>query len=268
MVKYLRPMRSLRHNLDLLYELTKKELKVRYKSSVLGYLWSLLNPLAMATVFYLAFRIILRVNLTTSRWPFSLVLVTGLFPWQWFANSIGRTTDIYVANASLIRKVSFRRELLPLAGVLNDLLHFAVSVPVIVVFHAFCGGVPSWHLLYGLPALVAAQLLLTFGLALIVSSLNVLFRDLTHLVTILLQMLFYLTPILYDMGAVARFRPAAAALMKCNPLAPLIESYRQLLLEGRFEAGLWALAMAYGAAALALGALIHGRLKWKFAEMT
>lgn len=260
-------IRSLEHNLDLLYELTKKELKARYKSSVFGYLWSLLNPIAMATVFYLAFKIVLRVNLTDSNWPFALFLISGLFPWQWFSNSISSSTNIYVHNATLIRKVAFRRELLPLASVLNDLFHFLVSVPVILGYLIICGGVPSWHLLYGLPALIVAQLLLTYGLALIVSAGNLFFRDLSNLITIFLQMLFYLTPVLYDLQKVSKDHPQIVPLLKCNPVAPLMDAYRQLFLDGVFRLDLFALSMAYGVLALALGWFVHTKLKWKFAEI-
>jgi len=139
----------LRYNFDLLYELTKKELKVRYKSSVLGYFWSLLNPIAMAMIFYLAFKVVLNVRgrLTSTDWPFALFLITGLFPWQWFANSVSACTNVYVSNASLIRKVSFNRELLPLATVMNDLIHFVISIPVILAFLIVSGGWPSPHLL-------------------------------------------------------------------------------------------------------------------------
>jgi lipopolysaccharide transport system permease protein len=260
-------MESLRHNLDLLYELTKKELKVRYKSSVLGYLWSLLNPLAMTLVFYLAFRIVLKVRLTRSPWPFALFLIAGLFPWQWLANSLSKCTDVYVANAALVRRVAFRRALLPLAAVLNDLIHFLISLPVIVGFLLYAGGAPSWHWLYGLPAFLAAQLLLVYGLSLILAAVNVLFRDLTHLIQILLQMLFYLTPILYDMDAVAARGGTILALMKCNPAAGLMEGYRQLFLNGRFLPEMWALAAAHGLAAMTLGLIVHARLKWRLAEV-
>jgi len=258
---------TLRYNLDLLYELTKKEIKARYKSSVLGYLWSLLNPLAMTMVFYVAFRVVLKIRLTESRWPFALFLITGLFPWQWFANSISVCSNVYIVNAALIRKVACRRELLPLATVLNDLFHFLASLLVILVFLVSAGGTPSYRLIYGLPAFILAQLLLTYGLSLLVSSLNLFFRDLTHLINVFLQMLFYLTPILYDMEKIAEKSPRLAAWMKCNPVAPLMEGYRQLLLEGRLRMDLLGLSMLYGLIVLTIGWWVHSRLKWKFAEM-
>jgi lipopolysaccharide transport system permease protein len=260
-------MTSLRYNLDLLYELTKKELRVRYKSSILGYFWSLLNPLAMAMVFFVAFRVVLKVSLTDSHWPFALFLIAGLFPWQWFSNSIGACTNVYVNNATLIRKVAFRRELLPLATVLNDMFHFLASIPVVLGLLIYCGGTPSWHLLYGLPALMFAQLLLTCGGGLLVSSLNLFFRDLRNVISILLQMLFYVTPVLYDLDKVAREHPAVLNYLKCNPVAPLMDAYRQLLLEGVFRADLFALSLMYGVSVFAIGWGVHAKLKWKFAEI-
>ena len=257
------PVAGLRYNLDLLYELTKKELKVRYKSSVLGYLWSVLNPLAMALVFYVGLGVILKVQGRAGR-PYWLMLIGGLFPWQWFSNSVNASTHVYVANANLIRKVPFRRGLLPLATVLNDLLHFLASLPVIAVCLAIAHLAPSWAWLWGVPLLATAQLLLVYGVGLVVGGLNLFFRDLGNLVSILVQMLFYLSPVVYELKWIEQ--PALRRAILANPLTPLLEAWRGLLLDGRLDWAAAAWSLAGGAAVLAVGLLVHARLRDKLAE--
>jgi len=258
---------SLEHTIDLVYELTKKELKVRYKNSVLGYLWSLLNPLVLSLVFYVGLGLILQAKVPAGeKYPYFLMLICGLFPWQWFSNSINAGANVYIANANLIRKVAFPREFLPLATVLNDLVHFLVSLPVITLFLVISGLRPSVAWIWGLPALVAAEFLVTYGLALIVSSLNLFFRDLANLVSLLLQMLFYLTPIVYAMDWIKQ--PLLQKAVLINPVTPLFACWHDLLLKGRLNGPYFALASAYGLVAFAAGLAVHHRLKGKFAEMT
>jgi len=118
---------------DLIVALTQKELKVKYKRSFLGYLWSIANPLALALVFYVAFKVVMRIPIEN----YTLFLISGLFPWQWFSNSVSSSAMVFVGNASLIKKVNFPRESLVIATVLNDMLHFILSIPVIVIFLFF-----------------------------------------------------------------------------------------------------------------------------------
>ncbi len=261
-------MNDWRQQFDLLYELTKKELKVRYKSSALGYLWSVLNPLALAGVFYVGLGLIVGVRGDGAH-PFWLALICGMFPWQWFFNSINACTDVYVGNANLIRKVAFLRELLPLATVLNDLIHFAISLPVIVAFLLMGGTGPSLHWLYGVPLLTAAQLIMTYSLGQITGTLNVLFRDLRNLVAILLMMLFYVTPIIYslDRGASAERIAPYRVYILMNPAAALVAGWKELLLEGRFHVSYWSLSVGYGLVALVAAQWMHRRLRGTFPEV-
>ncbi len=128
---------SWRYYFDLISVLTKKEIKVRYKNSVLGYVWSIANPLLYAIIFYFVFKIIMRFRIKN----YSLFLITGLFPWQWVNNSIIGSTGSFIGNVSLIKKINFPRLFLPLAQVLNDAFHFLVSIPVIVVFLLFLANI-------------------------------------------------------------------------------------------------------------------------------
>ena len=154
--------KSLRYYVDLVTVLTHKELKVRYKSNVLGYLWSVANPLSLAVVFYLTFKVIMRINIEN----YVVFLIAGLFPWQWFSNSTSTAPMVLLANASLIKKVSFPRNLIPLVQVMQDMIHFLLSIPVIVLFMIFYKIPISWSWFYGIPILLVLQFTLNYGLSL------------------------------------------------------------------------------------------------------
>ncbi|MCX5793000.1 MAG: ABC transporter permease [Elusimicrobia bacterium] len=251
--------RRLSHYLDLLTVLFLKEMKVRYKSTTLGYLWSVLHPLAFAFVFFIAFKVVMRVQME----DYGLFLITGLFPWQWFANSVGLSPLIFLSNASIIKKIRFPTNILPLTTVLQDMVHFVLSLPVIVGFMLFYGKSPGIAWLYGIPILLAAQVLLTYGIALIISSLNLFFRDLERLTGIALTLLFYFTPVVYSETMIPeKYR----YLVYLNPVAPLMISWRNLLLNGGLDPRLAAACVVHGLLFFAAGTAVYNKLSWKFGE--
>ena len=252
--------REREHFKDLILVLTQKEIKLRYKNSWLGYLWSIANPLAFAVLYFVAFRTFMRVDIP----QYSLFLIAGLFPWQWLANSIGSAPMIFLGNAPLLKKVRFPRNTLIVSTVLNDGFHFIMSVPVIVGFMYWYGSRPSWSWLIGIPLLVVAQYLTAYGVALAIASLNLFFRDLERLTVLLLTFLFFLTPIVYSETMMpVRYQP----LIHINPVAPLILSWRHLFLSGSFEWSTLAMAYFYAIIAFGVGSAIYRKLSWKFAEV-
>ncbi len=254
------PDKSLQYYKDLVIALTKKELKVKYKRSFLGYLWSIANPLALALVFFVAFKIVMKVQIEN----YTLFLISGLFPWQWFSNSVNGAAMVYVGNASLIKKVNFRREVLVIAPVLNDMLHFILSIPVIVVFVVFYGMKPSLLWLAGIPLLLSIQFVMIFGISLAVSSINLFFRDMERIVFIFTTLMFYFTPIIYSEDMVpAKYK----SLILLNPLSVLMVSWRNLFMKGTLDFKDIALSLIYSLIILAGGFLIYRRLKWRFAEV-
>lgn len=248
------------HYRDLVGVLLEKELKVRYRSTLLGYLWSILHPLAFALVFYLVFKWVVRIEVE----HYALFLITGLFPWQWFQNGLTASSRTFLHNADLIRKVRFPRWTLALAAALNDMAHFALAIPVIVVFMALAGLAPGWSWLVWLPLLAACQLVLALGLGLLIASVNLFLRDLERLVTVVAQLWFYATPVVYPITMVPepyRF------LLWCNPMASLVLCWRGVFLEGQPPAGALALAAAWSVALLAVGAQTYRRTCARFAEL-
>lgn len=252
--------RRVQHFLDLIYVATEKDLKVRYKSSFLGYLWSIAHPLSLALVFYFAFKMIMKIKLEA----YALFLITGLFPWQWLSNSVTYSTGVFLSNSSLIKKVNFPRSVLVFALVLQDMIHFAFAVPVIVLFK-FVYGHPfhiSW--LYGLPLLLIVQFGLAFGIALMLASANLFFRDLERLTVILMTLLFYMTPVFYPEHLVpSHYRP----FIVLNPMAPLIISWRNVLFTGNVNVTYLLASVGYSALAVLVGHKTYKRLSWKFAEV-
>jgi len=253
-------MADILHRLELLQVLARTQLKIRYKNAALGYLWSLAHPLAFAGVFYFVFQVVMKSN----RPDMAAFLVTGLFPWQWVSNSTVQGTSIFISNASLVKKVAFPRYMLPLSMVLQDGWHFLLALPVQLLIVLASGHAPSLAWIPGLPLLLLLQGGVLFGIALIVGSINMFLRDIEHLVHILMMMLFYGTPIVYDLAQVpGTYRP----ILQLNPFTPLISCWRSLLLEGRLdwsEIGVLALAAAV---LIAVGGAIYNKLSPRFAEL-
>ena len=245
---------------DLVVVLTQKEIKLRYKSSWLGYVWSVANPLAFAILYVVAFGVFMRIDIP----QYPLFLIAGLFPWQWVANSVGAAPVLFLGNASLLKKVRFPRNVLVAASVLNDGIHFLCAIPVLVVFLFLYGSRPSLSWLIGIPLLALGQFMFVYGLALAIASLNLFFRDLERLTTLMVTFLFFLTPIVYSESMIpAKYH----ALLYFNPAAPLILSWRELFLSGRLDWSVIAVGYLYATVTFGAGSFIYAKLSWKFAEV-
>ncbi len=252
--------RSSRYYRDLIFELLKKEIKVRYKNNILGYAWSILNPLAQALVFYVAFQYILKVKIEN----YVLFLILGLFPWQWFLNSVATSSVSMLNNANLIKKTIFPREYIVYAGVLNDTVHFILSLPVLALFLIlYLQPVDPIYLLF-FPVLVVIQMFVILGISLLVASINVFFRDLERLVAIILNMLFYATPIVYALTMVP---DRLKFIIYMNPLALLIINYRNIFLYGTIDWGYLGLSALYALVIFLIGYATFNHLKPRFAEV-
>jgi len=252
--------RSVQHYLDLIIVITQKELKSKYKNNVLGYFWSIAHPLAFALVFYIAFKIVIKIPLQ----DYMVFLISGLFPWQWLATSVGSSPMVFLANVSIIKKVNFPRNIIPFTIVLQDMIHFVLSIPVIVLFMLIYNITPGWIWLAGIPLLLIIQFIFIYGIALAISSLNLFFRDLERLTGILITLTFYFTPIIYPETMI----PAKyAKLVNLNPLTPLMVSWRNLFLHNQLDFMQLAISFAYALLFLAIGSIIYKKLSWKFAEV-
>lgn len=245
---------------DLFFSLIQKEWKIRYKSSWLGYAWSLANPIVFACVYYVAFGVVMGVQIP----HYALFLIAGLFPWQWLAHSLSAAPHIFLVNASLLKRVRFPRNFLVGATVFNDGLHFVFSIPVIAGLMLVDGLQPRWSWLLGILLLVPAQFLMVHGLALAVASLNLFFRDLDHLTGLVVNFLFFLTPIAYSSSMIP---PAYQPIMSLNPVSPLMLSWQGLFLTGTLDWPSIGASYAWAFVSLGFGVLLFNRLSPRFAEV-
>jgi lipopolysaccharide transport system permease protein len=215
----------------LMRNLVARDLKVRYRGSVLGFAWTFLNPLLMTVVFTFVFTSVLRVP--DNGVPFPAFFLVGMLAWNFCVISIGSGLSSIVANASIVSKVYFPRSILPISAVvasgINFLLALAASLPIIYVL----GVRPSWSMVF-LPIVLVEQLVFLVGLALILAVLNVLYRDTAPTVDVLVQVWFFLTPVIYDLGALTQATSSriGEVLLVANPMAAIITMYRAVLLYG------------------------------------
>ncbi len=252
--------RTLVYYRDLILVLLGKEFKVRYKSTFMGYAWSVLHPLVLALIFSAFFSVFVRLQLK----DYTLYLITGLFPWQWISNACCGSTNYFLGNASLIKKVRFQRAMLVVASVLNDAIHFVCSLPVILGFMLYYGRTPQLSWLWMLPLLLAIQLVMMIGVGLTIATCNLFFRDLERLVSLATQLLFYLTPIVY---AAEMVPPEYAWIQYANPFAALIMCWQGLLYSGHVSPWYLGVASAWAAMWATAGLAIYGRKVWRFAEI-
>jgi ABC-type polysaccharide/polyol phosphate export permease len=194
---------------------------------------------------------------------YQLFLLSALFPWTWFSASVMLATPSFAHNGNLIKKVRFPRFVLPFSVVANNMVHFLLSIPILLLFILAAGGRPSPVWLVGIPLLTFVQLGLLMGIVLLLASFDVFFRDLEHLTEVFLNLWFYVTPILYPLSMVpARLKP----LYFMNPMSPLIEAWRKLFIHNTLPGPeLWA-SVAFVAAAAALGVGAFRRLEGSFAD--
>ena len=253
-------MKSLTYYRDLVQVLISKELKVRYKNTVLGYLWSVANPIAFALTFFIAFKNTLKIDIEN----YILYLLVGLFPWQFFANAIGQAPSMFLANANIIKKVIFPRFLLIFGLVGNHAFHFFLTIPILILFMLFYQVYPGLIFMLGVPLLFLNQLLLIIGLSLFISTLNLFFRDMENLTMVLCNILFYLTPIIYQREMI----PAEYQIfILINPMTHVIELWRNLMLNNVFDVYTLLYSFAYNISILAAGAYAYNKLEKRFAEV-
>lgn len=222
---------------ELLANLVRRELKVKYKRSFLGFFWSFLNPLLTMLVFTFVFSFVLRIPppknyLGMSSFP--MFLLTALLPWNFFSLTLGGAVGSIVYNSNLIRKVYFPREILPISLSLANLVNFFLELLVLFVFLAILR-YPFLGNLYYIVLIILIELIFIIGISLIFAFLNVYFRDVQHFVGIILMVWFYATPIIYPHNLIPQVWRGipVQTFLKLNPLTALVLCYRDVLYFGR-----------------------------------
>lgn len=210
----------------LVQSLVARELKARYRGSVLGFFWSFINPLLTLLIYTFVFTVVMPGIRAPGLEPYALFLFCGILPWTWFSSSLLEASNVLIAGGNLIRKVLFPAEVLPLVTVLSGLVHFGLGLPILAAFLIYYGVPISGIDLLWFPVIVFVQLLLTAGLALLVSALTVHFRDVRDLLQNLLTLWFFATPIIYPVSVAP---PHIQRLLDLNPFTHLAVAYQEVL---------------------------------------
>jgi len=233
-VSMLGHLRELWQYRELTWSLVVRDLKGRYKSSVLGFVWSLLNPLGMMLVFTIVFTVMMPSQI--ERFP--IFLLCGLLPWNYFTGGVMMSTNSVVGNAGLVKKVYFPREVLPIATVLSTLVNFLLSLVVLfAVLIVMRARFSSW--LWLLPAVIIVQTCFVLGMAFVLSTLNVFYRDTIMIIDVVMLAWFFLTPVVYSINILPESYHLLGITVDVrrwmyilNPMASLIAAYRDLLYWG------------------------------------
>lgn len=245
----------------LIGALVVRHLSMRYRGSLLGFLWSFLSPLCLMAVYTLVFTFYMR-GFAVENYP--IFLFTGLLPWIWSSSALHEGTNSIVSSGHLITKSMFPPQILPTVSVLTTLINYLLSLPLLFIFMA-CAGMHFHLTLLALPLIIVGQFLFLLGMVLGLSALNVFFRDVQHIVGNVLTLVFFLCPIVYPVQSVpADFR----FTVDWNPLAAVTVFYHQVMIDGvlpgLWQTGIFTLAVVL---ALGLGVTIFNRYREGFAEL-
>jgi ABC-type polysaccharide/polyol phosphate export permease len=249
----------------LIQSLVARDLKARYRGSVLGFFWSFINPLMLLLVYSFVFKYIMPARFHGVEEHYELFLFCGILPWTWFSSSLLESSGVLISGGNLIKKVLFPAEILPIVTVLSNMVHFFFGLAILVVFLVwFQAPIAPIELLW-FPVAVLVQLILTLGFALILSALTVHFRDVRDIIGNLMTFWFFATPIIYPYF---EMQPWQKTVLNINPFAHLAITYQEILFFPG-PVGHWKWLLALGAAAVVFflfGYFVFDRLRDTFAE--
>lgn len=264
MPAFLQPIREIWSSRGLLRNLVRRDLTVRYRHTALGFFWSLAKPLALMAIYHVVFTMVLPVPTTEPRIPYALHILTGLLPWTFFMAAGSEALQSILASANLVKKVKLPLEVFPLAAVCSQAFHFGLAMTATTAATVLFGLAPGPAVLL-VPAIAAIQFVLVLAVALLLSSLNVFYRDTASIWEVVAVGWFFATPIVYPVGAAtALFAERgwrwAEWLYLANPMTPLVAAYRRCILYGALENPIKEMSDARLALALAAVAALSALL--------
>lgn len=237
-----------------LWLLTSRDLRVRYSTSFLGYVWSVLDPLVMAVIYWFVFTQI--VDRSIGADPYIVFLLAGLLPWTWFNGAIGDSTRAFIKDAKLVRSTRLPRSVWVARIVLSKGIEFVLAIPVVIAFAVIYGAEPTWGVLW-LPLAILLQATLILGLGLMIAPLVVFFRDLERAVKLVLRFLFYASPIIYGLTDLP---DGLEAWMAFNPLSGIFSLYRASFFPDQVEPFAVVVAAIMSLVILGAGILVFRRM--------
>jgi lipopolysaccharide transport system permease protein len=250
------------HYRELLYTLIWRDIKIRYKQSVLGVTWVILQPVISTIIFTALFGILLKAP--SNDVPYPVFALSGLLPWTFFANSLSKSSNSLVLNANLITKIYFPRVIVPLASTLSGLLDFSISFLVLLAVMFFYGIYPTWTIIF-LPLFLIFAILTALGFGFWLSALNVRYRDINQLTPFVIQVWMYLTPVVY---AVTLIPERYQFILILNPMTAVVEGFRWSLLGSTYVQGLVSGWLLIVPVLISLIVLVSGTIFFRRTEKT
>jgi len=221
---HLADLKELWNYRELLYFFSWRDLKVRYKQTAIGVLWSVLQPLITMVVFSFFFGTLVQVP--SDGVPYPIFVYTGLLFWQFFSDSLNETSNCLLANKAIVTKIYFPRLILPISSVLTKLVDFAIAAVIMIGLMFYYGYVPSWGGLLMLPLLLVLTFMAAVGLGLVLASINVKYRDVRYALPFFIQILLFVTPVIYPASLAGGY----SKFLALNPMMGVIQSARAALL--------------------------------------
>jgi len=235
-VRLIKNLKELYRYRVLIQNLVSRELKARYRGSVLGFLWSFFNPLLLMVVYTIVFGFIINSRdpaFNSSPWLYALYLFSGVLPWVWFSSSSIESANVLMTHGNLIKKILFPAEILPVVTLTSNLIHFSFGLPILFIFLFIFGKYLTIYVLF-LPLVVLVQFIFSLGFGFLLSSLTVHFRDIKDILGNLLTFWFFATPIVYPLSfeSVQKSR-VLRTMLNLNPMTHIIGGYHDCLFYGR-----------------------------------
>ena len=252
------PRRAI-HTWDLLANLVSRDFRARYKDSVLGLVWAVVNPLAQLLIYYFLFQKVLTLGIRR----YSSYAFIGLIAWGWFASTLNESVRILKNSRHVVEQPGFPAPILPFVSAATNLVDFLIALPLVGVI-ILIEGYPLHATLVALPLVMAVQFAFILGFAYLSAGVNAAFRDTQHVLTVALQLYFFLTPIFYDVNSIPeRFRP----IFELNPMLHLVEAYRAILMHGTWPPVRPLLYVAlFSLASIAAGLRVYHWARYRYLE--
>lgn len=246
---------------ELLLSFIRRDIKIRYKQTVLGFLWAIIQPLFMMVIFTVIFGGFAKIP--SDGIPYPLFSFAALLPWMLFSEGLTRSTMSMVSNANIMTKVYFPRLIMPVSGILSPLVDFVVSISILVIIMAFYGFVPTMNVIF-LPLFILLALATSLGVGLWLSALNVKYRDFQYTVPFIIQIWMYASPVVYPASIVPE---SLKLLYSLNPMAGVIEGFRWALLGTAMPGAMILVSVGVVIVLLISGAFYFRRMEQYYADV-
>ena len=211
--------------LEIIFQLIKKDLKIRYKNSVLGYFWAIANPIVFSLVYYFAFKIILRSDIPN----YSFFLLCGIFPWIWVNGALFNGANSFRTNSFLVKRTAIPKLIIPFSVVLHEAVHFLFALPILLIFMLITNESFYLSYIFFIPLLIFFQTLFLYSITITLAIINVFIQDIEYIVSLGLSILFFLTPIIYPISLVP---DKYLVIYNLNPLVHLISCWKSVFFYG------------------------------------